>query len=251
MSEEKKKTGRKCSICTHEESEKIDAEILKGKSFRAISRQFFSNDSARDSVRRHAENCLKVDLQVYREKAVEQGRINSYVGVREEFEQLLSYAKKLRQASENVLSDPETGEISLEPRAWEVDVIYTLVDQNGDSENFTKKKEKLHVILNRLEGKLGINVHSEVKTTDIRDFALKTIDRCDLVIDKFAKLEGAYQKEKENETDEAVKKIKDSIMRRAAEKDIPFQEELQNYLNNHSQNVKPEIKEQLISNAVN
>lgn len=187
--------GRKCASCSHKNAKEIDKQILKGVSLRNIS-QHFGMDVA--SVSRHAQNCLEIDLQAFLAKAQEQGKVDAVVDVYNELLELLAYTKKLKRASENALADPETGEITLEPRAWEVDVIYTIVKQNGDNTSYTKKKEKLHQIINRLEGDLGMNVHTEVKMTDIRDFALKTIDRCDVVIDKFAKIQGVYTKEKEN-----------------------------------------------------
>lgn len=53
----KSNVGRKCSICSHDELETIN-ELIGKKSFRAISRQFQGDDSMRDAIRRHAENCL-------------------------------------------------------------------------------------------------------------------------------------------------------------------------------------------------
>lgn len=56
MTNKNSTVGRKCSICTHDELETIN-DLIGRKSFRAISRQIQDNDSMRDSIRRHAENC--------------------------------------------------------------------------------------------------------------------------------------------------------------------------------------------------
>lgn len=53
----KSNAGRKCSVCVNYELETIN-ELIGKKSFRSISRQIQGNDSMRDSIRRHAENCL-------------------------------------------------------------------------------------------------------------------------------------------------------------------------------------------------
>jgi hypothetical protein len=54
-----RKPGRPCSICEHEQLEKIN-ELLETKTYRAVSRQILGNDSMRDSLRRHERNCLGV-----------------------------------------------------------------------------------------------------------------------------------------------------------------------------------------------
>jgi hypothetical protein len=44
-----------------------------------------------------------------------------------------------------------------------------------------------------------------IKSVDMREYALKTIDSVDKILDKFAKVDGHYQKEREN--DEKLKKV--------------------------------------------
>ena len=117
-------TGRKCSICTHDSVIEIDKSILKGNSFRVISRQMFGDESKHDSIRRHASDCLETDLAVVLREAKQANRIQSIVDVYNEFYEQLEYAKQLRIASKEWLTDPETGRITLEPKADEVQVIY-------------------------------------------------------------------------------------------------------------------------------
>ena len=95
----KKTTGRKCSICTHAQLEEINAEIFRGVSLRAISRQFCVEDKSRDSLNRHSVNCLNIDLRaviaVVNQERQKTAKIN-IVNVYEEFSENLLFVKDLR-----------------------------------------------------------------------------------------------------------------------------------------------------------
>lgn len=104
----RKSAGRHCSICIHEDAETINSLIAGNKSFRAISRQINGDDSMRDAINRHAENCLKLEVRaLIKEKRIKQA-VNHYQEITEQLE----FAKDLRLAAREYLSD-ETGRIVL------------------------------------------------------------------------------------------------------------------------------------------
>lgn len=65
----KRKPGRRCSICSHEQVELIN-ELLETQTLRGISRRFKGDESMRDSLRRHEQKCLQ-------QKAIEKERIGT------------------------------------------------------------------------------------------------------------------------------------------------------------------------------
>ena len=200
----KSNAGRKCTICAHKDVEQINRQIANGNSFRAISCQIAGNESARESVRRHTENCLKLDMRaVTAEKKLTQA-VNHYQEITEQ----LLFAKELRIAAREYLSD-EHGKLILIPRTEEIDVVYTEFVTKNEKPGWVKKTERLDVLLEKVED-ADLNVQRTVaKHVDIRSFALDAIRTVDTVLDKFAKIEGLYQKDNEQKnphrsTDEDV-----------------------------------------------
>jgi hypothetical protein len=51
--------GRRCAVCIHGDKDKIDADIIKGSSYRLISSTY---KVGYDSLRRHAKNHLKGEI---------------------------------------------------------------------------------------------------------------------------------------------------------------------------------------------
>lgn len=188
----KKTIGRPCAICTHEKVKEINSLILKPTSFRGISLKYGMSDM---SVNRHAQNCLNLEIA----SLIKEQKIERAIDVYEEFRQQLEFAKKTRAAAERWLTDPvDENLFTVDPRADEIEVIYfdsTQPDANG---NPTRCKAPLQELLARVGGKDFIVVNHFIKTVDLRDHALKVLDRCDTAIDKFAKLGGLYTKEREN-----------------------------------------------------
>lgn len=242
--EPKKPTGRKCSVCTHEEAKKINSLINNGKSFRYISLHFGMSAM---SVGRHTENCLKLDIAAL----VREKRIENAVEHYEEMRMLLEFSKELQQAAREWLLDPETGKITLTPRADEVTVVYLDYADLMPNLQPKKKKASLQSIIDNIQS-VNANFSAQssiIKTTDLRDYALKTIDSADKVLDKFARVDGHYQKEKEN-TDELTQ-LKKQIERRAESRGVSFEEEAALYLRLFGSDLKPEIKEELSTNLIN
>lgn len=277
----KKSTGRKCSVCTHAQVKEINSAINRADSFRGISRQFGVGD---DSVGRHAENCLKLEIRAL----IEEKKIENAIDHWAEIYDLLAFGKELKNASRDYLKDPETGALTLIPRAKEVLVIYE--DHVDLTKNYEpkKKRENLDVLLERLETYRGAvlddllidfvrlferydqedqlmvkDIHAEVtrvvagykrdhidttkvhiKHVDIRKFALDAINTIDTVLDKVARVQGVYQKDRDNQIDE-ITALRQTIQKAADDENQPYHEMLGYFLANYGGRVKPELRVQL------
>jgi len=205
--------GRKCSICTHAKVDEINRKVVEGGSFRGIARHFDTDDS---SLMRHVSNCLEVEIRAL----IKEQKIAQAVNVYEEFQEQLAFAKNLRDTAKNYLSDPDDPfELFIGPQAHEIDITYydfNDLEEVGSGENVTlkpkKKKAKLNVILAELAGRGIESSRVDVKTLDIRKFALDAISTADVCIDKFARMGGAYQKDKNNQAD--VSELIDGLVER-------------------------------------
>jgi hypothetical protein len=233
---EKSAVGRKCSICTHPEKAEINAKIARGLSFRSISLTFWANDSHRFALSRHTENCLHLDMSAL----IASGKLDQAVDHYNELVRQLEFASALQESCKQLLTDFDTGKISLEPRADEITVMYYDHDQiNPLTMGPAYCKKRLQLLLNDIRD----NSNKEpdgwvIKMTDMREYALKTIAACDVLIEKFAKY---YRVDKET-LDADLKMLKEKIMRRADEKGIFFHEELKNFLENYSDKLQPQIR---------
>lgn len=113
------------------------------------------------------------------------------INVYEEFRKNFEFVGKLRGACENWLN--VGGEFAIEPRTNEIDVVY------WDQATKQHVTERLDRVLAKAEllGELP-KLTPFIKTVDLREYALKVIDRIDTTLDKFAKMGGDYTKEREN-----------------------------------------------------
>jgi len=190
--------GRKCVICTHPETERINMAIIDGVSFRTIAHQNGGFD--KNCVSRHAQNCLGIDIRVVAEKQKAKLAIDVY----EEFAEQLEYVRSLREASKSYLSDPDDPfQLILAPQAHEIDVLYYDFNDCDEENRPKKKKAKLNTLLAELAGRAVEAYRVDTKGIDIRKFALDAISTADMCIDKFARMGGAYQKDKSNQSDAA------------------------------------------------
>ncbi len=141
------------------------------------------------------------------------------IKARDEFEENLDFAKKLRKACVKWLVDPENAdEFTIDPRADEIDVVYM--------DGIVQRRSTLAALLARLDGTIH-HATPFVKTVDLREYAIKALDKCDMAADKFAKMDGDYTKDKENPSDDkalAKALVEDLIEKGYLNKDeaIPF-----------------------------
>jgi hypothetical protein len=154
------------------------------------------------SVSRHTVEHLKLDIHVLKAE----NRIKQAINVYDEFTEQLDFAKQLRMAAQNYLSDVNDPlRLSITPKAHEIEVTY--FDHNdmemvGEVMRPKKKSAQLSIILESIfaEGNLEPDKF-KITTIDIRKFALDAINTADTCIDKFAKMGGEYTKDKINPAD--------------------------------------------------
>lgn len=190
---------RKCSICSHADTKKINKAICNSDSYRNIGDRF---GMSHVTVSRHVDTCLKLDSKAINENV----KIKQAINVYEEFTEQLDFAKSLRLAAREYLADTaDPLKLSITPKAHEIEVTY--FDHNdmetiGFGENAIerpkKKTAQLSVILESLTVGGMEPDKFKVTTIDIRKFALDAIHTTDVCIDKFAKIEGLYTKDKDN-----------------------------------------------------
>lgn len=198
----KSAVGRKCSVCTHKDVGEINLLIAQPVSFRSISSQFGMSHPA---VSRHAQNCLEFDVSAL----VAEQKITQIINVYDEFCEQLAFAKQLRRAAQEYLSDASDPlKLSITPKAHEIEVTYfdyndieTLGTGPNAVERPKKKTAMLSVILESIANDWMEPDKFKIATIDIRKFALDAIHTTDVCIDKFAKLGGDYTKEKANPAD--------------------------------------------------
>ena len=189
----KQPVGRKCSVCIHEKAAEINSRIARGDSFRRISSQFGMADR---SVSRHAENCLSLEVSAL----IKEKKIHGAINFNSEIEKQFYFAKELITASREYLSD-EYGNITLVPRSTEIEVMYDdFSDLNNQGEP-KKKTATLSALLIRAEAGNIKPLKITAKHVDIRQFALNAISTGSDVLDKVAKVQGIYQKERNNNQD--------------------------------------------------
>lgn len=179
----------RCSICRGKriaKREAINTALGKGLSWNEI--ESLTGVPSR-TVGNHAQH-----LPAIFKEAKAKGILEQPIDVWKEFGEQLAFAKELRAAAAAWLRCPETGKITLEPRASEVNVIYLDPNDTTQSGEMKKKKANLQVMLDRIEGKLCESPVAVV-SSDIRKFSFDALSAAETTIDKFAKMGGNYVKE--------------------------------------------------------
>lgn len=116
-------------------------------------------------------------------------------------------SKSIR-ACDKWLTDPDNpDEYTFEPRAHEIQVIYldkTDCDERG---NPKRKKTNLQRLLDMATVPEREIDWAKDQAVDVWGHSLKTVREWNDLIDRWAKLNGLYQKERANEADEEAKRI--------------------------------------------
>ncbi len=183
---------RRCTICSHEQTTQINNSVQDGQSFRSIALRY---DLSHTAVIRHALNCLKTDYTAIdsQDKAVQ------IVDVKTRFQANLQKAEKWGNAADKWLT--VNGETEIDPRAHEVEVIYTDQTEKTALKWPKQRKATLQSVIDWIkqdcQGKIKIERVS-VKTMDPRKFALDSLDKIDMCLNRFAMIFGEYTSAKEN-----------------------------------------------------
>lgn len=205
------------------------------------------------ALSRHTNGCLGLDLQTV-QKQIRQNRAIDY---HSELNEQFNYAKKLRLASQEYLTDPDTLNLALFPRSNEIEVIYLDFSDTTKDDEPKKKRDNLQTLLERVEASNRFEANKVIiKHVDIRSFALDAIKTADMVLDKFAKTQGLYTREQENPSTlaKAVERVINYGRQCAKENGTTLEEELNAALEANALEapIVSELRKQnLISEAIN
>lgn len=180
--------GRKCTVCTHLEVDKINELLASGRPINEIASLY--NDITEMSLGRHKKNHLPKTLSKAKEaQDIAQGDV-----VMAELKKCFERVNLLFDACDRWLRDPDNpSRYDLCPRTEDIKVIY---EENGINGKPVRRKAPLSRILAKIEG-AGYQVESwETKHADPRELILKTANRLQGQVELLAKLMGELPPEK-------------------------------------------------------
>lgn len=185
-----------CTVCQNPAVVTINKHIAAGRQLRWIEARYFVSQSA---VGRHKKNCLKLDTAAVMASI----RLEQKVDVYLELQGQLELLKRMRDAAEEYLTDPNDPlRFCFNPRADEITVMYYRFDM--DPETGEVKRTKHRNTLAEMQGMIeeknpGVKLNGfSVKKTDMRRYILDLVRHIDQTLTQFAKLEGLYTKERDN-----------------------------------------------------
>jgi hypothetical protein len=242
LQKETKLITNRCSICTSGKVSEINAAINDEKSLHAISRQFFGSDRKHDSIRRHLQRCLNLEIKFL----VKENRIKAA----EDFHRLriktMQQTEKMLDACDEWMTDPDNAfEYTLAPRANDLEVVYedpTKLDQKGKPVRRKKKLVALLEEVQKISGKKAVKIIN--RQMDNRKLFFETMKIMDKELDLLARLEGRYYKDRQEQED-LVKTVLGVIENRAARRGVPREEEIKLYLSLFAHEITPVIREAL------
>jgi hypothetical protein len=183
-----------CTICSHDERARIETLMAQGKPLRHIASQ---TGAGYKSIQRHQECIADILAEARRRREIE-----SAINVDEEIKAACATMKRLRDACEEWLADPDRPDkFTLDARAGEVMVIYDELEPGA--EKATRKRDSLRNLLARIEQKLsGVTVErAESKYADPRQLIINTMRQMTSQLDVIAKLQGLYKQPETNPND--------------------------------------------------
>jgi hypothetical protein len=174
--------ARTCTICTHPERAAIDKALVNGVPLRGIAGQYGLTDS---SLARHKAEHLPATLV-----RAQRGREQTHaLGVMEELERCVRRINLLLEACDRWLRDPDDpSRYSLDPRAEEVQVIYTTRTAQGPVRRRVPLSHLLEAVTHQSPGL--VVEHVENKSADPRELLLKSTSQLKGQIELLAKLLG-------------------------------------------------------------
>ncbi len=186
---------RVCTVCSHPQTLEIDRFLAKGDSYRTIARRFTVSESA---IKRHVLKCIPIFLEAAR---AERKRERAIV-VEAEVSRVFNRLNKLFDACDLWLTNPDDPALySLDARAEELTVIYEDGNDLTPKGNPKRKRDKLSLLLRRLDG-AGVETLSVTsKHADPRELIVKTAGEIQAKLELFARLQGLFQRDRANESD--------------------------------------------------
>lgn len=169
---------RKCSICEHPQVEMINKSLINNESLRNIAKRFSVSPA---SVNRHKDHLPKTLVKA--QEAIEAVQATSVLS---ELQRCFTRVNKLFDACDSWLTDPDDpGKYNLDPRAGDVEIIYSEELPDGKT---IRRKAPMSKLLAELRGAGYIVESWEAKTADPRELILKTAGRLAGQIEILAKL---------------------------------------------------------------
>ncbi len=207
----------RCTICLSPHVRQINRMVHQGRPFPEIVQAYIPGENEaitrRNILSNHVQNCLNTSVQA----VIQKNREKYAVDVIEELKEQIAFAKELRNAARRDLTNPDTGELDLSPRAEEIFVHYEakremeIDPENGKPTKGRRRKliKTLQELLDLIEETSPGDYYAREKITirrgtDPRQFALNCIGVTDSVIDKFARMGGLYKADATNPNDVAL-----------------------------------------------
>lgn len=191
----------RCDICTHPKTAEIDQALsMPGASVTGVARLFKVTVGP---LTTHKKQHIPSFLQA----AEAATRVERGLDIKAVVFQNADVLSKSIRACDKWLTDPNNpDEYTFDPRSHELSVVY--LDKNDCDEKGNPKRKKTN--LQRLLDMATIPDRpidwASDQTVDVWAHSLKTIREWNDLIDRWAKLNGLYQKERANEADEEAKR---------------------------------------------
>lgn len=184
-----------CSICQHPQRREIERALANQTSYRNITVQF---ETSASTVTRHVKHCIPEALEAARQAQAAQAGLN----VEREIARIFAQINKVLDACDEWLTDPDDPEkYTLDARSSELHVIY---DDYGDVTEKGQPKRKRSLLSDLLAKVEGLNIEVGLvatKKADPRDLIVKTAGEIRGQLELYARLNGLFQKDRQNEAD--------------------------------------------------
>lgn len=233
-----------CEVCQTEGSEEIIARITNAgpKGLVKILAESGYSWSAYQ-VKKHIRRCMNEHWATLRRS----GHVAHVDAVQQQFMDWLDEVHDLYEAAKDVLL--VDGEVNLNVREHEVSIVYE--DHNDRNEKTGEPKLKTGLLAN-LNAKLAdhgfIVKHSYIKAEDARKTIRELISQAESLLDKLAKVTGAYSKERSNDAD-LTQELSKLLMKVSQTLGTSYQEEARLYLDAKGDKLTPDLRKWLTEQA--
>lgn len=192
----------RCMICSHPKAAEIDKALsMPGANTTSVARLF---DVHPATLTVH----LKRHIPKFLEAAEAAVRVERGLDIKAVVFQNADVLSKSIRACDKWLTDPDNpDEYTFEPRSHELTVIYLDKADRDEKGNPKRKKTNLQRLLDMATVPDREPEWAKDQTVDVWSHSLKTVREWNDLIDRWAKLNGLYQKERANEADEEAKRI--------------------------------------------
>jgi hypothetical protein len=138
------------------------------------------------------------------------------------------------------------GELIMDPRAHEVNIVYEdWNDKNKDTGEPKLKSAPLSKLIAKLSEAGYEPQHSYIKAEDARKGLRDALAGVESILDRHARMQGAYQKDRNNATDE-LSEIRKLIKSVALKMDTSYEKELPIFLEMHGHRLRPDLRGTLL-----